>query len=347
MNNLNIELTNPIKQIDLDRLRSVAGTGPVLILTHNNPDPDALASGKALATLFREAWGISARLVYSGLVARAENKAVLKFLTPEWEHSEEVPDFKEYTAVAQVDTQPGAGNNRLNTVHPSHIVIDHHYPLRETIESVTYSDIRTEMGAAVTMVFQYMEAAGIKPDPILATAMFYGLKTDTRSLSRGASPADEVTFLELLHTLDQQELSRVELAGLSREYFQSFSQGLHATRVFGRVIVARLGLIKQPDFAAEMADALIRLQDAHAALCLGQYGDTLHISLRTEPTGKQHAGKIIQQLIITPGKAGGHGTMAGGQIPLQGKDIESLLADIEQRFLTVMGETNVGEDLIA
>jgi nanoRNase/pAp phosphatase (c-di-AMP/oligoRNAs hydrolase) len=346
MSNYTIELKNPIDQTSLDRLRSIAGAGPVLILTHDNPDPDALASGKALATLFREAWGITGRLVYSGLVARAENQAVLKRLTPEWEHSEELPDFQAYTAIAQVDTQPGAGNNRLNTVHPRHMVIDHHYPVRETIHAVTYADIRTEMGSTVTMVAQYMEAAGIQPDPILATAMFYGLKTDTRSLSRGASPADEITFLELLHNLDQQELSRVELAGLSRGYFRSFSRGLDATRVFGRVLVTHLGLITQPDFTAEMADILIRLQGAHAVLCLGQHGDTLHISLRTEPTGQQHAGKIIQQLIVPPGTAGGHGTMAGGQIPLHGKAIEPLLADIEDRFLVVMGEESRGEDLI-
>ena len=217
MSKLIIELKNPIKQTHLDKLRSIAGTGPVLILTHDNPDPDSLASGKALATLFREAWGISCRLVYSGLVARAENQAVLKRLTPEWEHSDILPDLKDFTAVAQVDTQPGAGNNRLNTVHtvhPKHIVIDHHYPVREIIDTVSYADIRTELGSTVTMVFQYLEAAGIQPDPILATAMFYGLKTDTRSLSRGASPADEVAFLELLHYLDQQELAKVELASL-------------------------------------------------------------------------------------------------------------------------------------
>jgi nanoRNase/pAp phosphatase (c-di-AMP/oligoRNAs hydrolase) len=345
MSNLIIELINPINQTQLDRLRSIAGTGPVLILTHDNPDPDSLASGKALATLFREAWGIPSRLVYSGLVARAENQAVLKRLTPEWEHGDMLPDLKEYTAVAQVDTQPGAGNNRLNNVQPRHIVIDHHFPLRDMIDTVTYADVRTEMGSTVTMLFQYLEAAGIQPDPILATAMFYGLKTDTRSLSRGSSPADEIAFLELLHTLDQQELSRVELASLSRGYFRAFNRGLHATRLYGRVIVTRLGLMEQPDFAAEMADILIRLQDAHAALCLGQHGDTLHISLRTEPMG-QHAGNIIQKLILPPGKAGGHGTMAGGQIPLLGMEIEPLLAEIERRFLDVMRETDEGVDLI-
>jgi len=345
MPSLIIEVTNPIDQTHLDRLRSIAGTGPVLILTHDNPDPDSLASGKALATLFREAWGIPSRLLYSGLVARAENQAVLKRLTPEWEQSDTLPDLKEYTAVAQVDTQPGAGNNRLNTVQPQHIVIDHHYPIREMIDTVTYSDIRTEIGSTATMLFQYLEAAGIQPDPILATAMFYGLKTDTRSLSRGASPADEVAFLKLLHHLDHQELSKVELASLSLENFRALNRGLHATRLFGRVIVTRLGLMEQPDFAAEMADILIRLQDAHAVLCLGQHADTLQVSLRTE-SGGPDAGVIIQQVVLSPGKAGGHGTMAGGQIPLRGKEIEPLLAEIEQRFLVVMGETGKGVDLI-
>ena len=112
--------------------------------------------------------------------------------------------------------------------------------------------------------------------------MFYGLKTDTRSLSRGASPADEAAFFDLLHRLDQQALAEVELASLSQEYFRAYSRGLHATRLFGQVIVTRLGLMQQPDFAAEMADMLIRMQDITAALCLGQYGDTLQISLRTE-----------------------------------------------------------------
>lgn len=345
MSNLIIELTNPINQTHLNRLRSTAGIGPVLILTHDNPDPDALASGKALAILLKEAWGIPSRLMYSGLVARAENQAMLKRLTPEWEQSDTLPDLNQYSAVAQVDTQPGAGNNRLDTVQPNHIVIDHHYPIREKIDLVPYADVRTETGATVTMVYQYLEAAGIQPDPVLATAMFYGLKTDTRSLSRGASPADEIAFVNLLHHLDQQELSKVELASLSLEYFRAFSRGLHATRLYGRSIISRLGRMEQPDFAAEMADILIRLRGAHAALCLGQHRDTLHISLRTEPMG-QDAGVIIQQVVLPPGKAGGHGTMAGGQVPIMEKEVETLLADIEKRFLNVMGETGEGVDLI-
>lgn len=345
MAELNIRFTNPITQAQLEQLRQMGGKGPVLILTHDNPDPDALASGKALATLFQQAWNIPSRLFYSGLVARAENQVMLHRLTPEWESSNTLPDLKEFSAVAQVDTQPGAGNTRLNTVRPAHIVIDHHHPIREMIDKVPFADVRTDIGATVTMLYQYLDAAQIQPDPILATAMFYGLKTDTRGLSRGASPADEAAFVRLLHHLDQRELSKVELASLSRDYFRSFSQGLHASRVHGSAIVSRLGAMEQPDFAAEMADILIRLQGMQAALCLGQHAETLHISLRTKPMG-QDAGLIIQQVVLPPGKAGGHGTMAGGQISIAGNDLEALMISIERRFLEVMGESGDGLELL-
>ena len=345
MTTLNIRLPNPINQAHMEALHNVAGNGPVLILTHDNPDPDALASGKALSFLLKEAWGIPSRLIYSGLVARAENQAMLNLLTPEWEFSDTLPNLKDFSAVAQVDTQPGAGNNRLNTIQPAHIVIDHHNPVREMMESVPFADVRTNIGATVTMLYQYLDAAHLQPDSFLATAMFYGLKTDTRGLSRGVSSADEAAFVRLLHRLNQQELSRVELASLNQDYFRAFSRGLHAARIHGQTVISRLGYIKQPDFAAEMADILIRLHDIHAVLCLGLHEGTLHVSLRTEPMG-QDAGLIIQQVVIKPGKAGGHGTMAGGQITLEGEEIEQLIASIEHRFLNALGESHEGVDLL-
>jgi hypothetical protein len=152
--------------------------------------------------------------------------------------------------------------------------------------------------------------------------------------------------MNLIPYLDQRELSKVEVAALSREYFLAFSHGLHAARLFGEAVVARLGCIEQPDFAAEMADILIRLKGAQAALCMGQFRDTLHISLRTGRR-QQDAGKIIQQVVTSPGSAGGHGTMAGGQFPLLGIDMDTLLAEIEHRFLTLLGETGEGMALIA
>ncbi len=328
----------------LNVLRQNAGSGPVLILTHDNPDPDALASGKAFATLLKSAWDIPSRLLYSGLVLRPENRAMLHLLTPEWEHSDVLPDLNQYTAVALVDTQPGAGNNRLPAAHIPQIVIDHHHPMREAIKPVPYADVRPEIGAAATLLDQYLEAANVTPDSDLATAMFYALKTDTRGLSRGASALDEIVYLKLLARVDHSKLIKIEQAGLPKVYFQAFSQGLLAARFYTQSVVANLGTMHIPDLTAEMADLLIRLEGARAVLCLGIHRETLYLSIRTEPMG-QDAGLLVQRIIVSPGKAGGHGTMAGGQVPLTGQNAKHLTDEIVRRFLNVMGERGDGESL--
>jgi len=328
----------------LEHLRTAAGSGPMLILTHDNPDPDALASGKALATLLKSAWNIPSRLLYSGLVLRAENRAMLDLLTPEWEPGDIPADLDRYKSVALVDTQPGAGNNRLPAGFVPQIVIDHHLPVREIPGMVPYIDVQPEIGATVTLLDQYLQAAGVVLDSDLATAMFYGLKTDTRGLSRGTSLADTTVYLSLLDQIDRSKLIQIEQAGLSREYFQAFNKGLSAAQVYDKSVVANLGMMHRPDLAAEMADLLIRLDTARAALCLGIHEQTLYLSIRTGPLGED-AGLLVQQVIVSPGKAGGHGTMAGGQVSLAGQEAGNLAEAIVQRFLRVMGETGKGESL--
>jgi nanoRNase/pAp phosphatase (c-di-AMP/oligoRNAs hydrolase) len=345
MSKLTLDTPDTIGDDQLNQLREAAGAGPVLILTHDNPDPDALAAGKALKVLFETAWRIPCRLAYSGLVARAENREMLKRLTPDWESDDALDDSRSYSAVAMIDTQPGAGNNRLPPGMQPAIVIDHHHPIREAIAHVPYADVRPEIGSTTTMVYQYLEAAGIQPDPLLATAMFYGLKTDTRGLARGASSDDEVVYVKLLARLDRHELIHVEQAGLPADYFNAFSRGLHATRLYGTALIARLGEMDRPDFAAEMADLLIRLEGAQAVLCLGQHSDTLHLSLRTKPL-TEGAGQLIQDIVVDLGKAGGHRSMAGGQIPLNDKSVGEVVAEVERRFLIVIGESGEGVPLL-
>lgn len=339
------DLPKPIDQARLEQLRTVLGKGPALILTHDNPDPDALASGMGLAVLFKSAFGIPSRLVYSGLIARAENRAVLNLLTPDWQQENSIPDLKRYSAVALVDTQPGAGNNRWSADKVPDIVIDHHYPRWESLRPVRYVDVREDIGATSSMIFQYLEAAKIEVDSPLATALFYGLQTDTRSLARSVSAVDEEIYLKLLSIVDRAKLVRVEQAGLSRDYFRAFHKGLQAARVYGRSVISNLGEIHRPDLAAEMADVLIRLESARAVLCLGIYDDHLQISLRTEPSG-QDAGLIVQKVIGELGKAGGHGTLAGGQVSLMDRQDEQVIGEIEKRFLELMGETGQGASLI-
>jgi nanoRNase/pAp phosphatase (c-di-AMP/oligoRNAs hydrolase) len=340
-----ILIENPIDQTCLQGLQQALGVGPVLILTHDNPDPDGLASGKALSCIFKRLWGISSRLVYSGIIARAENKAMLRLLTPEWEHYEILDDLEEYTALVLVDSQPGAGNNMIPNDHHPHVVFDHHHPLRAALKPVDYVDVRPEVGATSSLVFQYMQAADILPDAEIATSLFYGIQTDTRGLSRGDSPIDQFAYFELLKYIDRRLLIQVEQAGLPRDYFRAFCNGLHAALVWGRVVVCYLEKMHRPDFAAEMADLLVRLEDARAVLCLGYHEGIMYLSLRTAPLN-QDAGILIQEVVYPPGKAGGHGVMAGGQIPILKSDPDDVYNRIKERFLSVMEEGGDGERLL-
>lgn len=336
---------NPIDADRLQRLRNAAGNGPVLIVTHDTPDPDALASGKALSALLETAWKIPCALRYTGMVARAENRAMLERLTPEWRPIENLNNLEGFSALALVDTQPGAGNNALPGYVNPQIVIDHHLPVQRRVEQAIYSDVRPEAGATVSLVYQYLEYANITPDPILATAMFYGLQADTRGLARGASPIDEVVYVNLLSLIDRQQLTDVELAGLSRDYFRAFQLGLQAARVYQHCVFSYLGITTQPDLPAEMADLLIRLENTHAALCVGLHGSLLQLSLRTDPSGGD-AGQLIQRVVTGLGKAGGHGMVAGGQVPVQERKIDELVYLIQHRFLDIMHDEGRGEALV-
>lgn len=336
---------NIFTEAPLDQLRAACGSGPVLILTHDNPDPDALASGKALAVLIEKAWGIPCQLIYCGLVLRAENRALLELLTPEWQHGDDLPDLDNFSAVALVDTQPGAGNNRFPEKRAPQIVIDHHHPLRDRISAAAFKVIRSDIGATATIVAQYLEEAGVEIDSDLATALFYGLKTDTRGLSRGTSKADVATYLKLLSQMDHRKLILIEQAGLPQTYFRAIYNGLKAAKVYSKSVVAFLGWMHRPDLPAELADILIRLDKARAVLCLGMYEDTLYLSVRTEPLS-QGAGALVQQVIMPPGKAGGHGTMAGGQMPIGEWEETDLVEAISDRFLRVLGEDGPGENLV-
>jgi nanoRNase/pAp phosphatase (c-di-AMP/oligoRNAs hydrolase) len=329
----------------LDRLREVLGPGPVLILTHDNPDPDALASGVGLAQLFHHGWGLRSRLVYSGLVARAENRTMLRLLTPEWEPGEDPLSAGVHSAIVLVDTQPEAGNNRLKPGVTPQVVFDHHLPKRKALQQVPFQVVAPKVGATVSLVYAYLDAAGVKLDRRLSTAMFYGLKTDTRGLSRGASSLDEAVYIRLLAGIDRRLLTQVEQSGLSREYFRAFSQGLTASQIYGQSLITNLGTMQWPDLTAEMADLLIRFEDANVVLCQGIFKQMLFFSVRTKPM-TWDAGLLVQKMIFPPGKAGGHGSMAGGQIPLAEADPQSLQERLKDSFLQVMGEAAAAQPLI-
>ena len=120
------------------------GTSKILILPHNDPDPDAIASAVALRHLLAEQAGVDGRIAYKGIIGRAENRALVRYLDYPLQR-QTGPDLRQAWPIALVDTQPGAGNNALPAHVTPTIVFDHH-PYREATASAAFADVRPGLG---------------------------------------------------------------------------------------------------------------------------------------------------------------------------------------------------------
>jgi nanoRNase/pAp phosphatase (c-di-AMP/oligoRNAs hydrolase) len=311
-------------------LQALADAGEVLILPHTDPDPDAIASALALAHLLAEKLDIQTRLAYTGIIGRAENRALVQYLGSPLRYPG-TSDLRESVPIALVDTQPGTGNNALPEGRTATIVIDHHAQ-REATAAAAFADVRPELGATSTMLTQYLRAAGIEPEPQLATALFYGIKTDTMGLGRGATQEDVDSYFYLQPLIDVEGLVEIEHAQVPAVYFTSLVEALQAARVYDGAIVSYAGSMSYPDMAAEIADLLLRVQGIRWVICTGHYRGSLFLSVRTRsPAGG--AARLVQEMVRGLGTAGGHGTMAGGRVSLEGEDPEQVALHLTQRAM--------------
>jgi nanoRNase/pAp phosphatase (c-di-AMP/oligoRNAs hydrolase) len=317
----------------------------VLILPHNDPDPDAIASAVALRYLLAQGLGAEAWIAYKGIIGRAENKALVQYLGNPLRRLSR-SDLQQSVPIALVDTQAGAGNNALPAETIAAIAIDHH-PLREMTALAKFADVRPELGATSTILTGYLQAAEFEPSPQLATALFYGIATDTMGLARGASPADVAAYFYLQTRIDVDALVEIEQAQVPPDYFQRLHEALNGARIYDGVVISYVGLMSRPDLAGEMADLLLRLQGARWVICTGVYKDALVLAIRNR-SRRGGAGQLAQDIVGGRGTAGGHGTMAGGLIPLQSEPAEQVVQQLERRALDYLklAPEPVGKPLI-
>ena len=324
-------------------LNAVAGKHSVLILPHNDPDPDAIASAVALRHLLAETLAVDGHITYKGIIGRAENKALVRYLDHPLRRLTG-SDPRPSGPIALVDTQPGAGNNALPPQSSATIVLDHH-PLREATATAVFADVRPNVGSTSTILTEYLRAVDIEPPQSLATALFYGIKTDTLGLVRGTNPADVAAYVYLQSLVDLEALVDIERAQVPVDYFQRLDAVLHSATIYGDVIMSFVGPMRRPDLAAEMADLLLRLRGMQWAICIGVYESRLVLSVRTR-SQRPGAGQMVQAIIGEQGTAGGHGYMAGGQVPLHGADPEQYAFQLGQRALEHLGVSNrIGKPL--
>ncbi|HWI40329.1 MAG TPA: DHH family phosphoesterase [Verrucomicrobiae bacterium] len=311
------------------------GRGRILIVVHDNPDPDCLASAMALRHLFVMKLNREAEIAFSGMIGRSENLAMAKELeiplTPL-----DIVELSSFQVVCLLDTQPGTGNNSLPSDCVVDIVIDHH-PIREKTKQCRWVDVRDNYGVTATIIYEYLLSQNVYIGSKLATALFYAIKSETQDLGREAERADREAYLRLFPLANKKLLYEITHPKLPAEYFQMLSEGLINSVVFGNVLVSNLRSVSFPEVVAEMADFFLRLEGVEVSFVMGMYSDELVLSMRTI-RHDLNAGEVMKLVVDGKGVAGGHGMISGGKITAVGGAADSIMAELTLRLLGHLGK---------
>jgi nanoRNase/pAp phosphatase (c-di-AMP/oligoRNAs hydrolase) len=289
-----------------------------------NADPDSIASAIALKRIF---WRkVKKTIVYHiNTIQRADNLSLIKLLKIELRHSRHL-EKNQITKWAIIDSQPrhDPAFGKINF----DIIIDHH-PIDQQ-SSARFMDIREDYGACSTILTEYLRALKIKPSPRLATALFYGIKTDTDNFARPSLPNDINAFRYLYEISNLHIIKKIESSELSKKTLPGFRKAMDNIRFVRDIAFIHMGNVNSPDMLVMVADFFLKMAEASWCIVSGVYLQKLIVIFRNAGF-RRDAGKMAVKAFGQWGSAGGHQSAARAEIPL--KNIEAELenkTDISQ-----------------
>ena len=297
-------------------LNSISKGGKVSIFCHDNPDPDALAAGLAMLEMV-EKLGLVGNIYHGGLIEHQQNRAMVQLLEIptrrlilDWEVSDII---KESQVVIAVDFHKPGANNILPEECIPNIIIDHH-----TVEDTIAADVvlvRSEFSSTSSLVTSLLMSLNHQIETNTATALAFGIKTDTLGFTRDFNAVDLRALSWLNAFVDRELMRSIEMPPRSQETLESFSYALNNRIKHGKNLLAPLREMPNRDSLAQIADFLLPTEGIDTVVVFGVRLGKVIISARTKRHGL-HIGKVLSNYWKN-GLAGGHRELAGGQIPFE------------------------------
>ena len=292
-------------------------------------DPDALASALAFKRLL---WRKVASVTIASVseISRPDNLAMVRLLGIKMVPLEEV-DLAEYSKVVMVDSQP---HHHEDFSHMKVDVVIEHHPAGDAANHYCYADIRPRYGATASIMTEYLRGAKIKPSERLATALVYGIKTDTASFGRHSLPEDVQAFQYLFPKANQSVLRKIEFSEMRLKDLALLHLALDRFVVRKHRMFVHLGKVASPDNLVQIADFFLRVDTVDTCAVSGVCNDKLVVILRSAAP-RTNAGKLAEGAFGELGPAGGHKAMARSEIPLDAlpKNCKDLADETLARFV--------------
>ena len=302
----------------------------VYIQAHNFPDPDAISSAYALQYLLKKE-RIESTIIYSGKIDKYSTNKLISELGIEIFELGSVDEIKPYDEIIVVDSQ--TGNPNVKDVGGHYVACVDHHPIFEEHE-YRFKDIRPKVGACASILASYFIEYGIPFPKNIATALMYGLKVDTATLSRGVSNLDLNMFYTLYSLCDMDLINSLESSIIEFDDLQAYANAILSIKVYDNLAFANTGNHCPEALIATISDFMMSINGVNISIVYSIKVDGIKISVRCD-ANKFDAGLLTNEALKGLGSGGGHKSMAGGFVPYREsrEKLGELLENIENRFI--------------
>lgn len=280
----------------------------IVVQCHDFPDADTIASGFAVY-LYLKAYGKSPRLIYSGkqLISKPNLLLMIEKLEIPLEY---VTELKKPAALVTCDCFYGEGNVTKFEAENVYI-IDHH--LCENADR-SHAEIRSSYGSCSSVAASMLNAEGFdyNSNINLATALFYGLYTDTNGLNEVRHPDDR--NLRDLTQYDETLVNILKNSNLSLEEMKIAGDALKHYKyndVYEFAVVEAMPC--DPNILGFISDLLLQVDKVETCVVYCNIPNGTKLSVRS-CTNDVRANEMIQFITADVGSGGGHAQKAGGYI---------------------------------
>lgn len=316
-------MSESAKGQQLQSVLAQATDKPLVILLGGHPDPDAIGSALAHQRIC-ERLGVSATIAHVLPLSRSENRALVKLLNVPLQRISDGSELERFGYLSLVDASATDMTVELPKTLQLLTVVDHHRP--PSVPKAPFIDVRHDVGATCTIYAEYMEG-GLAPltgsgrdDTVVATAMYFGIQTDTDDFSYATS-ADFRAAAYLKPSIDAETLSRIGRRTLTAEAMTAVSSALKDLEVIRDFALAGVGRVsaQNRDAIPTAADFILRREDIDTVLVYGIVEDRIDGSLRTTRASVDPAA-FMEGAFGTDAQGrpygGGRADMGGFRIPL-------------------------------
>ena len=309
----------------------------VYIQPHNIPDPDAIASSFALSMLLGR-FGIQCTIIYGDSIEKANSKRMIDMFNIKMEHIDEDFAIEKDDFLIFIDVQ--RGNSNLTDLQVKRVgVIDHHDKMTHT--NYDYEDIRTEMGACSSMITSYYREMGVEPSLEAATALVYGIMTDTDNLTRYNNNADAEMFYWLYKYADFSMIKNLRMNEIGKADIYAYAKALQNIEIYGNI-----GFIHIEDcndsLLGTISDMVYTIEGVAIVVSYAKREDGIKFSIRSGLKGVK-ANDLVRYILNNQGVGGGHDEMAGGFIrksEMQFLENKELNTYVRYRVLSYLEKEN-------